>query len=193
MRYHRDAPHERDGGVVRAPDEVGARTRVRRFSAGHGAALGLRGFAGGLALEPARRVPVRARRRRSTTFRDCARTRRSSIRAGSRTTSRTRAACACRASWPTSRRSSPAATGRSSGSDPAAKRATDTVLGGSVRRPEAWQERVHARLTEMVGRGGEEVVVRIAVERSDDRSVIARTEQLTVQDHALDSRARHRT
>ena len=34
-------------------------------------------------------------------------------------------------------------------------------------------------------------MVRMAVERSDDPSVLARTEQLTVQDHALDSSVRH--
>ena len=28
MRYHRDAPEERDGGAVRAPDDRGARSRA---------------------------------------------------------------------------------------------------------------------------------------------------------------------
>ena len=53
---------KRDGGAVRAPDAVGARAGVSPVRAGHGAAVGLRGFAGGVAVEPARRVPVRARR-----------------------------------------------------------------------------------------------------------------------------------
>src|SRR4029453_18322009 len=52
-----------DGSVVRAPDDLGTRAWLPGVRAWHGSALRLPGFAGGLALESARVIPLRARGR----------------------------------------------------------------------------------------------------------------------------------
>src|SRR4029453_3790142 len=83
-----------------------------------------------------------------------------------------------------------AGTRRTSGCSEAT--ASSVVLRGG-RRPQAWEERVDARLTEMIRRDGDQVVVRIAVERADDRHVLAGTKQLPVKNHALDPSPRHRS
>ena len=111
MRFTQRRAEVGHGGVARAPHAVGPGTRVRGVLARHGAALGVRAFAGRVAVATRRRLRLHARRGRSTASRGCVPSRRSSSRGGSRAISRIAAASACRVSSPTSRPWLPAATG----------------------------------------------------------------------------------
>ena len=114
MRYRKDAPK----GVMEALFvhlmRWGKEQGYDWFELGMAPLSGFESVAGRAAVDAARAASSTSTARPSTTSRACARTRRSSTRSGSLATSPIPAASLCHASWPTSRRSSPAATGGSS-------------------------------------------------------------------------------
>ena len=96
MRYHRDAPKSVMEGLFVHLMLWGQRAGLPAVRARHGAAVGLRDARRSRRCGTGSARSSTSTARRSTTSRDCAPTRRSSTRSGSRATWPIRAGCGCR-------------------------------------------------------------------------------------------------
>ena len=109
MRHHRDAPKNVMEALFVHLMTWGKEQGYQWFGLGMAPMAGFETSPVASAVESARRVHLCSTAMPSTVSRDCARTKTSSTRSGSRTTWRIRVVCASRASWLTSRRSWPVA------------------------------------------------------------------------------------